>query len=75
MPISKKDTRHQTSSLRALRRARGWSQEELARRAGCSSASITLFEAGYRPERSEVLARVMAVLEDGDVVEKDEAPA
>ncbi len=53
-----------TDDLRALRRAAGLSQQELAERARCSFSSVRLMESGYRPSggRSAVLERVLAVL-------------
>jgi transcriptional regulator with XRE-family HTH domain len=35
-------------ALRAWRRERGWTQEQLAERAGCSSTLIALIETGKR---------------------------
>lgn len=50
--------------LRALRKAAGMSQERLAQLAGCSLHTVALFERGYRPGRSDVLPRIIAVLND-----------
>lgn len=41
-------------------------------RADCSRASVALIESGYRPRRSEVLARIHAVL-DGSTTSNDAA--
>jgi transcriptional regulator with XRE-family HTH domain len=51
-------------ALRDLRRAAGLTQVELAHAARCSIATVALFEAGYAPERSTVLPRIIAVLND-----------
>jgi DNA-binding transcriptional regulator YiaG len=53
----------ETGALRDLRRAKGLSQHELAERAGCSIAIVRLLEGGYHPQRSEVVPRLVAVLE------------
>ncbi len=50
--------------LRAMRRAAGISQERLAQLADCSLHTVALFERGYRPSRSDVLPRIVAVLND-----------
>jgi transcriptional regulator with XRE-family HTH domain len=50
------------SGLGEQRRAVGISQQELARRAGCSISIVGLLERGYRPSQSDVLERVLAVL-------------
>jgi predicted transcriptional regulator len=51
------------NGLRERRTTAGLSQERLARLARCSTASIAIFEGGYRPARSRVLHRVLAALE------------
>lgn len=59
--------------LRGLRKAANLSQEALAREAGCSTASVKLFENGYAPNRSEVLPRILRVLNDHDPGDKSRA--
>lgn len=49
--------------LRQLRRAAGLSQQELAERAHCSIAIVRLLEGGYQPKHSDVLPRLVAILE------------
>jgi transcriptional regulator with XRE-family HTH domain len=49
-------------SLRALREARGLTQVDVARRAGCSVSYIRLLEAGGVPHKSRVLPDVLRVL-------------
>lgn len=53
-----------SGALRARREAAGLSQQRLAELAGCSIATIGLYEGGYSPARSTVLERVLAVLDD-----------
>jgi len=48
--------------MRERREALGLSRERLARLADVSSASVELFEGGWRPQRSRVLPAVMAAL-------------
>ncbi len=51
--------------LRALRLARGFSQERVAQLAGCSINMLQQLEHGYSPERMRtVFPRVLAVLHD-----------
>ncbi len=50
--------------LRARREAAGLSQQRLAELAGCSIATIGLYEGGYSPSRSTVLERLLAVLDE-----------
>lgn len=50
------------SSIRELRAAARLSQEQVARRANCSTASVRLLEGGWQPKHSEVRQRVLAVL-------------
>jgi transcriptional regulator with XRE-family HTH domain len=50
------------AQIREARRARGLSQERLARLADCSFISIRHFEHGLVPTRSNVLPRVLEVL-------------
>jgi len=54
----------QSGSIRELRASVGISQELLARRADCSTAMVRLLESGYVPAHSEVLPRVLAILND-----------
>jgi len=51
--------------LRAARLEAGLSRAALAGRAECSLASVANLEAGYIPKRSDVLPRILAVLENG----------
>ncbi len=53
-----------SDGIRARRRAAGLSQERLAHLADCSLHTVALFERGYRPARSNVLPRIIAVLND-----------
>jgi predicted transcriptional regulator len=55
----------QSEDLRALRRAAGLSQVDVAVRAGCSPSFVGQVEAGYRPVRSHLVERIRAVLTDG----------
>ena len=48
--------------IRALRRAAGLSQVELAVRAGCSPSFVGQVEQGYQPPSSAAVARIRAVL-------------
>jgi transcriptional regulator with XRE-family HTH domain len=50
------------SLLRAARRARGLSQEKLAREADCTTKTIYLMENGYAPESSPTRDRIEAIL-------------
>ncbi|MGI8805122.1 MAG: helix-turn-helix domain-containing protein [Thermoleophilaceae bacterium] len=65
-------TQHEAVGIPDRRRALGLTQGQLAMRADCSRASVALIESGYRPRRSEVLARIEAVL---DHPSKSSAPA
>lgn len=57
--------------IRAARKARGWSQADLARAIGNRSAShITAIEGGRRTS-PEVLARIQAALLGPDVTQQD----
>ncbi len=60
MPAS---TQHEAVGIPDRRRALGLTQGQLAMRADCSRASVALIESGYRPRRSEVLPRILAVLD------------
>lgn len=55
---------HPPDGLRELRLAAGLSQEKLAHQAQCSSSSVKLLENGFRPKNSDVLRRIVAVLND-----------
>src|ERR1700710_2682038 len=46
--------------IAARRRASGWSQRELAARAGTSAAAVCLYEQGARVPRVDTLARLLA---------------
>ena len=50
------------SALRSLRRDRGWSQLELARRAGVSRQSVALAELGTHQPLSRTAAALAAAL-------------
>lgn len=50
----------------ARRRSLGISQARLATLAGCSRTSVALIEGGYLAQRSAVLPRILAVLNDDD---------
>ena len=50
--------------IRAARKARGWTQEELARRAGISARTIGDIERGRITGRSPQIARRLAELLD-----------
>ena len=56
--------------IRELRRARGWSQEYLARTVECSSARVKQLEAGFDPRRPspvrDRIARVLLASEDAE---------
>jgi transcriptional regulator with XRE-family HTH domain len=49
--------------LKRLREARGLSQQQLAAAADCSLSMVRMLEAGYRPQPSTVLDRVLEVLD------------
>jgi transcriptional regulator with XRE-family HTH domain len=49
--------------LRERRLEAGITQQQLAERARCSIALVRLFESGYQPGHSNVLPRIVAVLE------------
>lgn len=51
------------SDLRQQRRALGLTRTRVAVEAGCSVTMLQMLEDGYRPSRSVVLPRVMAVLD------------
>ena len=54
--------------IRRLREAKGWTQKDLARKAGCSQQAISAIEqAGYKRHSLPLLRRVAQVL-DADVV-------
>ena len=58
------------TDLRKLRRSAGFSQQQVAERAGCSIAAVALYERGYAPVNSTVLPRIIAVLSnEGPVIE------
>lgn len=75
--ISANDSTARIGSLRELRREAGFSQQVVAERAGCSIASVRLFERGFAPDRSEVLIRILNVLAEsqGEAISDGEAPA
>lgn len=49
-------------ALRAARISAGLSQQALAERAGCSISMVQFLERGLTPKSSEVLTRILAVL-------------
>lgn len=49
-------------SIRERRRRKGLTQEQLADRAGCSIDYVRLLDRGYVPRYSDVLPRVLSVL-------------
>jgi transcriptional regulator with XRE-family HTH domain len=49
-------------ALKAWRKERGWSQRELARRAGCSEGLISTIESGYRQASLMVAIRIAEAL-------------
>ena len=54
--------------IRRLREAQGWTQNDLAKKAGCSQQAISAIEqAGYKRHSLPLLRRVAQVL-DADVV-------
>lgn len=54
--------------LRRLREAKGWSQQRVAKKVGCSQQAISAVEqAGYRRHSLPLLNRIAAAL-DADVV-------
>jgi transcriptional regulator with XRE-family HTH domain len=64
MAITARDRSGVEADYRALRHAAGLSQQRVAELADCSLAAVALYGRGYRPERSEVLPRIAAVLND-----------
>jgi transcriptional regulator with XRE-family HTH domain len=50
-------------NLRAAREAKGWTQEELAEKAGLASVQISRVERGVREVRLTTLLRLTAALE------------
>jgi predicted transcriptional regulator len=50
--------------IREARLALHLSQEELARRADCSTVYVRLLESGYAPSQSDVIPRILRVLNE-----------
>jgi transcriptional regulator with XRE-family HTH domain len=50
--------------IRGARLAAGLSQQKLAGSADCSISMVRLVEAGYRPEPSAAIERIVSVLND-----------
>jgi transcriptional regulator with XRE-family HTH domain len=57
-----------TADVRSRRIAARLSQLELAERAGCAESTMRLFDRGYVPRHSEALERVLAVLDEAEMV-------
>jgi transcriptional regulator with XRE-family HTH domain len=53
-----------TGGLPDRRLAIGLTQQELAQRVNCSIATVRLPESGYMPKHSEVLPRLLSILEN-----------
>jgi transcriptional regulator with XRE-family HTH domain len=51
-------------SLKNRRIAARLTQQQLAQRARCSIAFVQMLEGGFRPTQSEVLPRIVAVLDE-----------
>jgi len=51
------------NSIKDQRLAAGLTQQQLAAETPCSVAFVQMVEGGYRPGRSDVLPRLVAVLE------------
>jgi predicted transcriptional regulator len=59
--------------LRWRREALGISREKLAWKVGCSSSYVQMLESGFQPARSDVLPRLLAVLDElEEVTPEDE---
>ncbi|MBP5939686.1 helix-turn-helix domain-containing protein [Streptomyces acidiscabies] len=56
--------------LRRLRDARGWTQDDLAARAGCSATHISAVETGRRPPTPQFAASLDRVFGTGDMLER-----
>jgi transcriptional regulator with XRE-family HTH domain len=54
------------ADLKARRRAAGLSRQRVANEAGCSLSHLQMLEGGYSPGRSDVLPRVLTVLDTYD---------
>ncbi len=50
-------------NVRAARKARGWTQEELAHRTGLATVQVSRIERGRREVRLGTLLRLLAALE------------
>lgn len=68
MLISDSENNRGSGGIRDARRRAGLSQEQLARIAGCSTASVRLFESGYAPKHSDVLGRILGALTNGSTL-------
>lgn len=54
------------NSLKERRKAAGLTQQALATRAGCSLAYVTVLENGYTPRGSNVLPRILRVIQEAE---------
>ncbi|MER6910800.1 helix-turn-helix transcriptional regulator [Streptomyces sp. NPDC000594] len=61
--------------VRAMRDERGWTQEELARRLGCSDAHISAVETGRRPATPQFARKLDRAFGTGDRLERQSQAA
>jgi predicted transcriptional regulator len=59
-----------SDGLRDLRSRRGITQQRLAELAGCSLSMVRVLEGGLLPKRSDVLGRIVSVLNDEEIAAK-----
>lgn len=76
-PVNRKDLNPEESPsarfgqrLRTLRDERGWTQDELAQRAGCSGTHISAVETGRRPPTLRFARNIDRALGTGDLFER-----
>ncbi|MCG5504567.1 helix-turn-helix domain-containing protein [Ectothiorhodospira variabilis] len=62
------------SSIKSARAALGWTQPELAQRAGISKVALARLEAGLASPRLSTLTKIKAALEAGGVRIADDYP-
>ncbi|MBN1608661.1 MAG: helix-turn-helix domain-containing protein [Polyangiaceae bacterium] len=60
------ETKSAPGGIRKARQRAGLSQQRLAELAGCSVSMVALLDGGYEPAQSNVLTRVLEVLNDDD---------